>query len=217
MKILVTAGPTREYLDPVRFLSNRSSGKMGYAIAGEAQRRGHTVHLISGPVSLVAPAHVACSHICSARDMLDAVMAHLAWADVLVMCAAVADWRPRRVASQKLKKTDMQAELALERTADILEAVKCKRRSNQLIIGFAAETHDILKYAKKKLVHKGLDLIVANDISRKDAGFGVDTNAVTLLDKKGGQWELPLQSKNNAARSILDWVTRYFDQTSQLR
>ena len=207
MNILVTAGPTREYLDPVRFLSNRSSGKMGYAIADEAQARGHRVHLVSGPVSIAPSAAVRCSQVVSAQEMRGAVMEHFQWADVLVMCAAVADWRPSACAEQKLKKGSAQeGTLRLVRTADILMEVRRVRRPNQLIVGFAAETHDMLTHARDKLERKGLDLLVANDVSRTDAGFGVDTNAVTLLEKGGGQWELPLQSKQHVARAILDWI-----------
>ena len=206
MHIIVTAGPTREHLDPVRFVSNRSTGKMGYAIAAEAQLRGHTVHLISGPVAISVPTGVAATQIVSAQDMLDAVMAHLGEADVLIMCAAVADWRPREVSSRKLKKDVMSGTLHLERTVDILAAVKTKRRPNQLIIGFAAETEDVLLYAREKLERKGLDLIVANDVSRSDAGFGVDTNVVTLLDREGGVHELALMPKREVARIILGWA-----------
>ncbi len=206
MKILVTAGPTREYLDPIRFLSNRSSGKMGYAIADVARLRGHDVHLVSGPVSLSPPAHVMCSRITTAQEMHDVVLQQLPGMDVLVMCAAVADWRPCEVSSHKLKKTAMQSTLQLVRTADILEAVQRIRRPEQIIVGFAAETHDVLSYARDKLVRKGMDGIVANDVSRSDAGFGVDTNAVTLIDKAGAIYAFPLQSKHEVAQKILDWI-----------
>ena len=206
MKVLVTAGPTREYIDPVRFLSNRSSGKMGYAIAAEAQRRGHDVRLVSGPVSLSVPHAVDCVQVVSAQDMLEAVLHALSWADVLVMCAAVADWRPQQVASQKCKKDQMASTLQLERTADILEAVRAARRVDQLVIGFAAETEAVVAHAKEKLARKGLDLIVANDVSRSDAGFGVDTNVVTLIDTSGPPKELPLLSKQEVAKNLLAWI-----------
>ncbi len=206
MKILVTAGPTREHLDPVRFLSNRSTGKMGYAIADVARLRGHDVQLISGPVSISSPASIVCSRITTAQEMHDLVLEQLPDMDVLVMCAAVADWRPCEVSRHKLKKNAMQSTLPLVRTADILEAVQRIRRPEQIIVGFAAETHDILSYARDKLDRKGMDLIVANDVSRSDAGFGADSNAVTLIDKTGAICELPLQSKHEVAKKILDWV-----------
>jgi phosphopantothenoylcysteine decarboxylase / phosphopantothenate---cysteine ligase len=206
MKILVTAGPTREFLDPVRFLSNRSTGKMGYAIAIEAQRRGHDVHLISGPVALPEPEGVVCCQVVSAKDMRDAVLAGMAWADVLVMCAAVADWRPAEVAGEKLKKHAMRDVLQLERTEDILSLVKEIRRDHQVIIGFAAETQQVLAYAQEKLIRKGLNLIVANDVSRSDAGFEVDTNAVIFIDAAGPSVVLPLQSKAMVAVKLLEWI-----------
>ena len=206
MRMIVTAGPTREYLDPVRFLSNRSTGKMGYAIAVAAQQRGHDVHLISGPVVIAPPDAVHCTQIGSAQEMHDAVLQHLHQADVLVMCAAVADWRPRQIATSKLKKHEMEATLQLERTADILEAVKLRRRPDQLIVGFAAETDAVLDHARDKLMRKGLDAIVANDVSRADAGFGVDTNAVTLITRAGECETFPLMSKQLVAQKLIAWI-----------
>jgi len=204
MKILVTAGPTREALDPVRFLSNRSTGKMGYAVASVAVERGHDVRLISGPVSLAVLAGVQMSRVVTAAEMLDAVLADFAWCDALVMSAAVADWRPKVVASEKLKKTDMSAMLELERTADILQAVGQLKQA-QLVVGFAAETQNMLGEARRKLVAKGLDLIVANDVSRADAGFEVDTNAVTLVT--GDDTDvLPLMSKRDVAEHLVMWL-----------
>jgi len=194
MKLLVTAGPTREFLDPVRFLSNRSTGKMGYAIAAAGADRGHDVHLISGPVSLEPPAGIPLTRITSAAEMLEAVLAALADCDALVMCAAVADWRPKHCSTQKLKKQVMSGTLELERTADILQAVRARRRPDQIIAGFAAETENVIAAATGKLRHKGLDLVVANDVSRADAGFETETNAVSFVTA-GGVETLPLASK----------------------
>ncbi len=203
MRIVITAGPTREYVDPVRFLSNRSTGRMGYALAAAAVAGGHTVTLISGPVALAAPDHVRLVPVVSAADMLDAVLRELPACEVLIMCAAVADWRPRTIAAHKCKKDEMPDTLLLERTADILEAVQQQRSAGQVIVGFAAETSDLLQHAHSKLVRKDLDMIVANDVSRADAGFEAETNAVLLLEREGGTTECPLQSKATIARQIL--------------
>jgi len=208
MNILVTAGPTREFLDPVRFLSNRSTGKMGYALAGAGAGRGHAVRLISGPVALPAPDGVALTRVTTAADMLAAVLAALADCDVLVMCAAVADWRPKQVAAQKLKKGAMSGTLELERTPDILQAVCGRRHPGQLVVGFAAETQDVVASADGKRMAKGLDMIVANDVSRSDAGFAVDTNAVCLISADGRE-TLPLMSKRAVAERILDWLEKH--------
>lgn len=205
MKLLVTAGPTREFLDPVRFLSNRSTGRMGYALAAAGVARGHAVRLISGPVALEAPAGVVVTRVTSAAEMLSAVLDGLADCEALVMCAAVADWRPKQVAAQKLKKNAMSGTLELERTADILQAVRGQRRPGQLVVGFAAETENLTAAADGKRMAKGLDLVVANDVSRTDAGFEVDTNAVCLVSASGVE-TLPLMSKRAVAERILDWI-----------
>jgi len=205
MRFLVTAGPTREFMDPVRFISNRSSGKMGYAIAEAARDRGHDVVLISGPVSLAAPTGVAMVPVVSADDMLKAVGGHLDASDVLVMAAAVADWRPARVSDQKLKKLHTSPELRLEATPDILQAVK-PRKGKKVFIGFAAETSGLEEEALRKLVSKGLDMIVANDVSQSDAGFDVDTNRVVFITGAGASETLPLMSKRDVAERIVDWV-----------
>ena len=204
MKILVTAGPTREALDPVRFLSNRSTGKMGYSIAAVAAERGHAVRLISGPVVLEAPAGVVLSRVVTAAAMLEAVLAEFEWCDALVMSAAVADWRPTTVAAEKLKKADMSATLELERTPDILAEVG-KTKRGRIVVGFAAETENLLSEARRKLASKRLDMIVANDVSRSDAGFEVDTNAVTFVTAEGLD-ELPLMSKSQVADRIVRWL-----------
>lgn len=207
MRYLVTAGPTREHLDPVRFLSNRSTGKMGFAIAAAAAEAGHAVTLVAGPVALATPAAVARVDVVSARDMLAAVQAHLAEADVLVMTAAVADWRPRQMSGIKLKKETMNPVIELEANPDILKSI-APLKGNRLFVGFAAETGDPLPEARRKLAAKGLDLIVANDVSRSDSGFAVDTNRVTLLGADGTCTALPLMPKSDVAREIVRWCGR---------
>lgn len=205
MRILVTAGPTREFLDPVRFLSNRSTGKMGYAIAARAAARGHAVTLVSGPVALAAPEGVALVRVVSARDMLAAVEAALPDCEALVMCAAVADWRPKTTAASKLKKRDMVPLIELEPNPDILRTI-APRKAGRVFVGFAAETDNLLAEADAKLERKGLDLIVANDVSQPDAGFEVDTNRVVLLARGEALRALPLLSKAAVADAILDWI-----------
>jgi len=211
MRILITAGPTREAIDPVRFLSNRSSGKMGYALARVAARRGHVVTLISGPVALRPPAKVSFVGVMTADEMLAVVKRHLSNSDALIMAAAVADWRPRRVRAQKIKKTKGPPVLRLEPTPDILKQLRSKK-GRRVFIGFAAETERILSGARRKLAGKGLDLIVANDVSRPDAGFEVDTNRVTLMDSSGRVQTLPLMTKMRVAARILDWLEAHSEQ-----
>lgn len=208
MKLLITAGPTREYLDPVRFLSNRSTGKMGYALAAEGVRRGHEVWLISGPVVLTAPDGAKLLSVVCAADMHAAVMEALPEVDALIMCAAVADWRPRRIATEKLKKDVMSGTLELERTDDILASVSQVRRGDQRIIGFAAETERVYESALDKCRRKSLDMVVANDVSRADAGFESDTNEVMLVTADGESEPIPRMSKSKVARRILDWLDR---------
>lgn len=205
MRIVITAGPTREFIDPVRFISNRSSGRMGYALAAEAVERGHDTVLISGPVSLAAPPHARVVSVVSAEEMLSAVREHIPGCDALVMAAAVADWRPASRHPRKLKKGRMASELPLEPTPDILKDIQ-PLKGRRLYVGFAAETHELLDEARRKRVEKGLDLIVANDVSQQDAGFDVDTNRVTLVAADGAPVELPLMSKRAVAVRILDWI-----------
>lgn len=207
MHVLVTAGPTREFLDPIRFLSNRSTGKMGYAVAARAAARGHAVTLVSGPVALTLPAGVRVVHVVSARDMLAAVEAALPDCDALVMTAAVADWRPKVASATKLKKRDMRPVLELEPNPDILLTIK-PRKAHRIFVGFAAETNNVLSEADDKLARKGLDLIVANDVSQPDAGFEVDTNRVVFLAHAVPPCPLPLLSKLEVADRILDWIER---------
>jgi phosphopantothenoylcysteine decarboxylase / phosphopantothenate---cysteine ligase len=205
MRFLVTAGPTREPIDPVRFLSNRSSGKMGYAVAASARERGHEVVLISGPVALEPVAGVEVIFVSTAEEMCAAVTGRIEWCDVLVMAAAVADWRPVGVRAQKIKKRESMSALPLERTPDILKRVAA-RKGDRIFIGFAAETENVVEEARRKLREKNLDLIVANDVSRLDAGFDVDTNAVTLIPAAGAPENLPLQPKSEIARRVVEWA-----------
>jgi len=207
MKLLITAGPTREHLDPVRFLSNRSTGKMGFAVAQAAAERGHAVTLVAGPVSLATPAGVARVDVVSALEMLAAVEALLPGQDALVMTAAVADWRPKQVSGTKLKKAAMNPLLELEATPDILKTLR-PLKQGRLFVGFAAETGDPLAEAQRKLASKGLDLIVANDVTQPDAGFAVDTNRVTLLAKDAPPAILPLLSKLEVGREIVAWLEK---------
>lgn len=202
MKIIVTAGPTREYLDPVRFLSNPSTGKMGFALAAEAAHRGHRVMLIAGPVALKTPKGVKRVDVVSAREMLAAVRAALP-AQVLISTAAVADWRPARCAASKLKKGEMASILKLVRNPDILKSVKGLRK-----VGFAAETDHVLAEAARKCREKNLEFIVANDVTEHGSGFGTATNRVTLVWPNGVRKAYPLQTKRCVARHILNEIEK---------
>lgn len=205
-QVVITAGATREALDPVRYLTNRSTGKMGYALAEAARDRGATVTLISS-AGLPAPFGVTLTPVISAAEMARAVLAHLTGADALVMAAAVADYRPANVAEQKIKKSDDDLVLPLARTADILLAVAAQRAQTgwpRRVIGFAAETENLLNHAAGKLARKGLDFIVANDVTRSDTGFAVDTNQVTILGADGSTEAWPLLSKIEVAHRIWD-------------
>lgn len=205
-KVLVTAGPTREAIDPVRFISNHSSGKMGVAIAAAAWRRGADVSLVAGPLGVATPPAVEVTAVESTRDMKDAIERALPWADVLIMAAAPADFRPANAATAKIKKSDSPQPIALAPTSDILQTTKSKRRPGSVVVGFALETNDALSNGRKKLVSKDLDLIVVNDATEPGAGFGVDTNRVTLIARDGGDAVLPLMSKAEVADAILDRV-----------
>jgi phosphopantothenoylcysteine decarboxylase / phosphopantothenate---cysteine ligase len=205
--LLVTAGPTEEDLDPVRFLSNRSSGKMGYALAEAARRRGAEVILVSGPTLLPPPAKVKLVPVRSAREMKEAVLHHLEKASVLIMAAAVSDYRPGRAAAQKIKKNAGPAVLELEPNPDILLEAG-RRKGGRILVGFAAETERLLKNAGEKLAKKNLDLVVANDVSLPGAGFRADTNLAVLIGRSGRPEKLPLMSKAELADRILDRVLR---------
>ena len=202
--VVVTAGPTREAVDPVRFLSNRSSGRMGVAIAEAAWRRGASVHLIVGPVSIPLPPTFPVEHVESTIDMLAAVKRALEKADALVMAAAPADFRPADVASAKIKKSSAPSTIPLTATPDILRETIAERAGRVVTIGFALETDDVLVHAREKLAPKGLDLIVVNDAREPGAGFEVDTNRVTILAPDGTSDALPLQSKREVAEAIVD-------------
>src|SRR3990170_3304857 len=214
--VLVTAGPTREAIDPVRFLSNRSSGKMGYAVAEAAKRRGARVILISGPVALTQPAGTELVKVTTSDEMLNAVINRLPEADIVVMSAAVSDFKPAEVSDSKIKKENLQysgkgmegISLNLVKTQDILSEISCKK-GKQFIAGFAAETDNVVANAKNKLISKGLDMIVANDITRTGAGFEVDTNIVTLIDRWGGVVEYPIMTKKEIADKILDHIAQF--------
>lgn len=201
-KVLITAGPTRERIDPVRYISNFSSGKMGYALAEVARSMGAEVTLVSGPVSLDAPAGVKVIKVESASEMYEAVMDVMDEQHIIIGTAAVADYKPAVYENQKVKKQAGDSTLELTRTKDILREVG-KRKTNQILIGFAAETNDLDEYAKKKLVKKNADMIVANNVTHEGAGFGTDTNIVTLYKKDGSFRELPLLSKAEVAKEIL--------------
>ncbi len=206
VRVLVTAGPTREPIDPVRFLSNPSSGKMGYALASEAARRGAAVTLVSGPVMLSAPPGVEIVRVGTADEMNQAVQARAGTVDVFIGAAAVADWRPVEAADQKLSKSGQdELVLRLERTPDIIANVAAWD-PRPLVVGFAAETGDLLAHAEEKLRAKGLDLIAANDVSRLDVGFATDVNEITLIDATGTRTEFPIMSKAEVAGAILDRV-----------
>jgi phosphopantothenoylcysteine decarboxylase / phosphopantothenate---cysteine ligase len=208
--VMVTAGPTVEDLDPVRFITNRSSGRMGYAMAEAARDRGARVTLISGPVSLPPPENVETVSVRSTHEMFEAVMSRLHDVTVFVGSAAVADFRPMRRAEQKIKKEGRKTiTVELEETEDIIAAVgAAPNRERRVVAGFAAESQSLLEYAERKLREKGLDLIVANDITRADAGFGAENNAATILKRDGSRVELPLQSKRALADRTLDEIAK---------
>lgn len=204
-QVLVTAGPNREAIDPVRFISNRSTGKMGYALAAAAWRRGAEVVLVSGPTALEPPYGVRRVDVVSAAEMHAAVRKEIGGATVLLMTAAVADYRPAHPAQQKLKKGRGPLALELVRTVDILGDL-ATRKGHRVFVGFAAETQDMEANAQRKLRDKNLDLIVANDVAGDHTGFGVDTNAVVIFDRNGGRQTVPLMSKAEVAEVILDRV-----------
>jgi phosphopantothenoylcysteine decarboxylase/phosphopantothenate--cysteine ligase len=209
-RVVVSAGPTHEALDPVRFLGNRSTGKMGYAVAAAASRRGASVCLVSGPTSLEAIPGVDRVDVVSARDMAEAVNKYASDADVVVMAAAVADFRPRVTSEQKLKKDELagfgEVSVELEENPDILAGLGEAREGNKpLLVGFAAETESVLDNARKKLDTKKCDMVVANDVSQPDAGFAADTNRVTLVTRNAAD-DLPLSDKSDVAHSILNRV-----------
>lgn len=205
MKVLVTAGPTQEALDPVRYISNHSSGKMGYSIAKACVLRGADVTLVTGKTSLALPLFVNAVPVVSARDMYNAVIARSEEMDIIIKAAAVADYRPKHVAPEKVKKVDSDLAIPLERTDDILKFLGDHKRSGQFLCGFSMETENMLDNSTKKLYKKNLDMIVANNLKMQGAGFGTDTNIITMITKNDVT-ELPIMEKEEAAFHILDKI-----------
>ena len=209
-KVLVTAGPTREALDPVRFLTNRSSGRMGYALAEAAARRGAEVTLVSGPVALECPTGVRREFVESTQDLYCAMERLCREQDVIIQAAAPADYRPAHIAGQKIKKADGEAlELKLVENPDVAAMVGSKKLPGQVLVAFAAETQNLSENAAKKLDKKNVDFIVGNDVTRPGAGFDVDTNIITIFDRSGAT-ELPMMKKTEVADKILDYVLKFF-------
>ena len=206
MKVLVTAGPTREEIDPVRYITNHSSGRMGYAIARAARLRGADVTLVSGPVSIAAPYGVELVNVESAAEMHSAVIARAPDCDLIVKAAAVADYRPLQRSGQKIKKKTAASSISLVKTCDILAELGSMKRDRQTLVGFAAETENLKENAVVKLNAKNLDLIVANDVSAAGAGFNLETNIVRLIWRDGSSEQLPLMPKEKVAGEILDRV-----------
>ena len=202
-KVLVTAGPTQEAVDPVRMLTNHSSGKMGYAIARAASLRGAEVTLVSGRTALDPPIFVRTVDVVSAEDMYREVTARAAEQDIIIKAAAVADYRPKTVADNKMKKKDGELFIELERTKDILAELGANKKPGQVLCGFSMETENMLENSRKKLAKKNLDLIAANNVKQEGAGFAGDTNVVTIIDAEGAE-ELPLMSKEEVAEHLLD-------------
>ena len=204
-KVLVTAGPTREAIDPVRFITNHSTGKMGYAIAKMASLRGAEVTLVSGPVSIDAPRFARLVPVESAKQMYEAVTAVSGEQDIIIKAAAVADYRPKQVADEKMKKKDGELSVELERTDDILGFLGAHKRAGQFLCGFSMETQNMLENSREKLERKNLDMIVANNLKVDGAGFGTDTNVVTIITKDG-ELELEKMSKDEVAGRLLDEI-----------
>lgn len=209
--LVITAGPTREAIDPVRYISNRSSGKMGYAIAEEALKLGANVTLISGPTHLSPPFNVNFVSVESTDEMFEAVMA-VSDADVIIKSAAPSDYGPSVYTTEKIKKSGDHLTLELTKRVDILKTLGANKKENQILVGFAAETENLEGYAKEKLMQKNLDFIVANNVSQEGAGFDVDTNVVTFYDRQGHVEVLPLQSKSQVAVAIMNKVMKYIKE-----
>jgi len=213
MKILLTAGPTREPLDPVRYLTNRSSGRMGYALASAALAAGHEVMLISGPVALVPPVGVSLTQVETARQMFDAVQNQIRACDVAIFAAAVADYRPREVAAQKIKKSGDRMVVELERTEDILGSARTLFRFAGLLVGFAAETENLVMNAQTKLSQKQCDLVFANDVSQSGVGFDSAENAVTVCFASGEVRHLLQQPKERLANQLMEIIAEQVTQS----
>jgi phosphopantothenoylcysteine decarboxylase / phosphopantothenate---cysteine ligase len=213
-KILISAGPTREFVDPVRYFTNRSTGKMGYALAEAARELGAEVTLVSGPSALKEPNGVNIIQVESAEDMYQAIMKYFPATDIVIKSAAVADYRPKTVHTQKMKKQPGDYSIEMERTKDILDELG-KQKDHQFLVGFAAETNDVEMYAKQKLDKKNLDMVVANNVASVDAGFGVDTNLVTIYTKSGKELTLPLLSKQMVAEEIFAEIIKEMERKLQ--
>lgn len=209
-RVMVTAGPTVERIDPVRFITNRSTGKMGYAIAEAARDRGAEVVLVSGPVSLKAPLGIEAVSVESSAQLCENVLSRGEWADVVIQAAAPADFTPETVADKKIKKTGDDMVLRLVSTTDIAAELGKRKHEGQILVAFAAETNDVIENAQAKLVKKNADLVVANDVSRTDAGFGTDTNLVTLISRTDVR-RLPMMSKREVADGILDRIGEFMN------
>ena len=204
--VLITAGPTQEAIDPVRYISNHSSGKMGYAIAEAFAKAGANVTLVSGPTALPKPVHVTVVGVKTAQEMFEATTAHFAQADVIIFAAAVADYAPAKVADQKIKKKEQTFAIELQKTTDIASALGAVKKPGQIIVGFALETENELVNAKEKLTRKHFDLIILNSMQDKGAGFAHDTNKITVIDKTGNVTDFALKSKTEVAQDIMNLV-----------
>lgn len=208
VKVLVSAGPTIEKIDPIRFITNRSTGKMGYAIAQKALELGAEVTLVSGPTQLDPPKGVNFIAIETAVEMYEAIMSVVEQQDIIIKTAAVADYRPKEVATEKIKKSDGELSMSFTRNPDILKSIG-EKKTHQVLVGFAAETMNVLAYAKRKIEQKNLDFIVANDVSQSGAGFAADTNIVTIIDKEGNAVDYDQRSKEAVAEIVLDKAMAY--------
>lgn len=207
VNVLVTAGPTREAIDPVRYITNHSTGKMGYAVAKAAAMRGAKVTLVSGPVEITPPPFVEVVDVVSAEEMFKAVTSRANKQDIIIKTAAVADYRPAVAATEKVKKKDGEMSIQLERTKDILAHLGAHKREGQFLCGFSMETENMLENSVAKLVKKNLDMVIANNLKVEGAGFGTNTNVVTVITRKGGE-QLPLMSKDDVADKILDAIIK---------
>jgi len=217
-RILITAGATREPIDPIRFISNRSSGQMGYALAQAAHRRGANVVIVAGPTTAAQPAGIELIKVTLAEEMRAAVLGQIEGASIVIAAAAVADYKAKKIAPAKIKKSEPMLNLELVRTPDILGEVARQKRAGQLLIGFAAETNDVISNAVTKMTSKNLDMIIANDVSRKDIGFDSPNNAVTILVRDGLQpVELPLMSKLEIAERVLDEIVKLRQRISNAK
>ena len=210
-RILVTAGATREYIDPVRFISNGSSGKMGYAIAASANLRGATVQVVSGHATVPPPPGIEVTNVDTTEEMHETVLEHFEESDIVIMAAAPADYRPAEFSTQKIKKQNDAISIDFEKNPDTAQVLG-EKKAHQIVVCFAAETNDVLENAKQKLIRKNCDLIVANDILAEGAGFAEDTNIVSIIDKDGNCDQLPILSKREVANAILDRILLLIDR-----